>query len=367
MKNILLLHPKLLFYKIRIYNKLSRYLKRHNFNLFIWAHGAQDCGDNVLFTLIEEEMTLSRLSKIIKDYQIDIIVNILSGLTNVQFYLGSIIISKLMSKKIVYYGHGIDLRYQQNRKIFWKYYFQNFVHLFFDRIILYGEREKSHLWKINQNKVNVANNTLLLKGYREITRKPKAVIKEKLNITEKHVILFCGRIEPRKSLDIIINLFLGSNYDMNDIALVVVGPNISDRENLLVRKADNVYYLGAVYDRYDLGEIFSVSDIFCIPGHMGLGIVEAFYWGKPVLTLDVVHAPEIGYLKQGVNGFILNTEEDLYRKIKEIVANNALYESLSREARNTYLKEASIKNMFDGFLYALESTEKNRTNKYYKP
>jgi len=36
MKNILLLYPEMLFYKISIFNKLSAFLEKRGYNLIIW-------------------------------------------------------------------------------------------------------------------------------------------------------------------------------------------------------------------------------------------------------------------------------------------------------------------------------------------
>ena len=355
MKNILLLHPKLLFYKIRIYNQLRIYLEENDYNLVVWAEGKQNCDERIHFELISEEMNLKSLLKVIRKYEINYIVNILSGITKSFFYFISIVVAKKYSIKIIYYGHGIDLRYKRDKKMFWKYYLQNMIHFMFDRILLYSENEKANLWKIHQKKIYVARNTLLLEGYNKVRGRSKKKIKESLNIDEKYIILFSGRIQNRKRLDVIIKMFVSKKDKMRNIALVIVGPNMSSIDSLLVEKEKNMYYFGEVYDQDKIGELFHISDIYCIPGHMGLGIVEAFYWGKPVLTLDVAHAPEIMYLKQGINGYILKSDEELYDKIMNVLSDEVLYKKLSTGARSTYLKEANIENLFNGFLNALNS------------
>jgi len=47
-----------------------------------------------------------------------------------------------------------------------------------------------------------------------------------------------------------------------------------------------------------------------VPGHVGLGLNQAFYWGLPAITEKGLQPPEIQYLKPGRNGFMVG-ENDL--------------------------------------------------------
>ncbi len=37
---------------------------------------------------------------------------------------------------------------------------------------------------------------------------------------------------------------------------------------------------------------------------------EAAFWGLPVVLLDGFHAPEIYYMKSGINGYLAKDEND---------------------------------------------------------
>ena len=77
------------------------------------------------------------------------------------------------------------------------------------------------------------------------------------------------------------------------------------------------------------------------------------FWGIPVVVLNRIHAPEIIYLKQGENGFIVDSEAELKIKICEICENRELHDRLSAAARHTYETEMQIENMFQGFIDAI--------------
>jgi glycosyltransferase involved in cell wall biosynthesis len=144
---------------------------------------------------------------------------------------------------------------------------------------------------------------------------------------------------------------------LSGIALLIVGPGISAENLAKIKKKNNIHYLGPVYDEDKMSEIFYMSDVFCIPGAIGLGFVEAFYWGKPVITMDVTHGPEVFYLNNGSNGYIVNTEDQLQEKIIRVLGDKFLYAQLSSSARQTFIQNASLEKMFQGFYDVLSSLD----------
>ena len=78
MKNILLLHPSLLFYKIPIYNKLSEELARNGYRLIIWFTDIQTKQEKVRFqNLGELKINLKTYFRILNEHKIDYVINIL--------------------------------------------------------------------------------------------------------------------------------------------------------------------------------------------------------------------------------------------------------------------------------------------------
>jgi glycosyltransferase involved in cell wall biosynthesis len=100
-----------------------------------------------------------------------------------------------------------------------------------------------------------------------------------------------------------------------------------------------------------------MSDVFCIPGDVGLGLNEAFYWGLPVVTEDGLQPPEIHYLIDGRNGFIVpeNDIKELKEKILLLLNNDGMREQFSKHAKEDILREANIEKMFNGFLECVKT------------
>jgi glycosyltransferase involved in cell wall biosynthesis len=118
-------------------------------------------------------------------------------------------------------------------------------------------------------------------------------------------------------------------------------------------------YLGEVHDpgNVTISKLFKMADIFCLPGHVGLGLNQAFFWGLPVVTEDGGQPPEIHYLVDGRNGFLVpnNDVEDLKRKVQYLLADDDTRRAFSVRAREDILREGSVEQMFNGFKQCIEA------------
>ena len=356
MKNVLLLHQKLLFYRVPIYNRLSRYLDRHGFHLTVWYDGVEPQGKTVRFDTIDIPLSVKNYRRVLKERKISTVITFLNRQTKgILFYLSVILYARLSGRKIVYYGHGLNLNRRESR---FELLIANLILLLFNRIIIYSPAEKRFLWKRNRAKVSVAYNTLDMEGRRELVTESRETIKKKYGIGEDFTVLFSGRIQPRKRLDMLIDIFTGRFKDRRDLGLVIVGPGLPPELEERLKSVSNIHYLGPVYDTRSISEIFSAADLFCIPGHLGLGVVEAFYWGLPVLTASRMHAPEYYYLKEGVNGLTLSDEKELAQTLEELARDRERVRRMSQEARETFLREARIERMLEGYLEAIKEAER---------
>jgi len=356
MKNVLLLHQKLLFYRIPIYNRLSAFLERRGFHLTVWYDGIAPQGETVDFDTLEVPMTRRNYRRILEERNISTVVNFLNRKTKgIFFYLYAVLYARLSGRKTVYYGHGLNLDRRENPL---ELLAANLILLLFDRIILYSPAEKRYLGKRNRGKVSIAYNTLDMEGRAELVTESREEIKKKYGMGEEFIVLFSGRIEPRKRLDMLVDIFTTTFKDRRDVGLVIVGPGLSSKLESRLTAASNIHYLGPVYDTRSISEVFSAADLFCIPGHLGLAVVEAFHWGLPVLTATRRHAPEYYYLKEGINGLTLNGERELAQTLEELARDRERVRRMSEEARKTFLEEARVERMLEGYLAALEGAER---------
>ncbi|MBL4852254.1 MAG: glycosyltransferase [Gammaproteobacteria bacterium] len=173
---------------------------------------------------------------------------------------------------------------------------------------------------------------------------------------EEKVILFISRLVPYKKLDLLLQLFC----EESGVAVVVVGPGIEEKQAKLINETPHYYYLGAKYGR-EINEIYNMGDVFSTPGHIGLALIQAFFWGKPVVLLNTRHAPEIFYMKNGKNGYLVESSRELKEKILYLLRNEEVCNEFSRNARDTIDRDADISKMFGGFREAVDyCTNKNQ-------
>jgi glycosyltransferase involved in cell wall biosynthesis len=250
-----------------------------------------------------------------------------------------------------------------------RYHIFNYIHSLCDGLILYSQKGFDWIKPQNHYKAFVANNTINFNDFPDIVQS-KEQIKKELGIPFKKVVLFVGRMDVnsgRKKVDHLIEIFRHLNRD--DVGLVIVGSGLCETLKAQMNKA-NTLYLGEVYDPQNLqiGRIFKMADICAIPGHVGLGLNQAFFWGLPVVTEQGFQPPEIEYLKDGSNGFIVpeNDLQALREKIIYLIDNDEVRDIFSKNARADILREASIEGMFAGFRDCVEFIISNRNLKNHK-
>lgn len=344
MKKVLLISNKVMHYRSHIYNAFFYMFAKQGYEFHVLSNDYQQVDFPIRYYKHELPFSSWRYMKAINDIKPDVCINFLhlkdKMIIPLTFYC------LMRGVPMIYWNHGINIK-TPDAKL--KNSIFHFIHTISSAIILYSENQLKYLSKQNQKKTFIAHNTLDFSDVnKDVLRSPEEV-KAAYGIKEKRVVLYISRILPYKGLDILLKLF----KDTPDIGLVIVGGGISEEQRKIVNAHSNYYYLGEKYGN-DVDEIYQMGDVFSTPGHIGLALNQAMYWGKPVVVLNRIHAPEICYLHQGKNGFIVNSEEELRNTILKLCKDDVLLNKLSKEARATYENEMKIENMFEGFRKAVE-------------
>ena len=102
-------------------------------------------------------------------------------------------------------------------------------------------------------------------------------------------------------------------------------------------------------------DLLSAADIYCIPGAVGLSIVDAFHCGLPLVTEEGDESAEMMYLKDGRNGFIVPRGDipALADKLLLLLDNDELRKRFSNEARREISENGHIDKLCEGFRDAL--------------
>lgn len=251
----------------------------------------------------------------------------------------------LHRKRIILWGQGISVkRYlQEEKKPDWKLKWQIALA---DGVWIYTEKEAEQWRKIFPNKPIVAlNNTLTGAGemteYRPV--KSKKELKRKYKITQEIVLIFCARFENNYRRTDLLEEAIG-RLDAGKYGFIIIGAGKNKPD---FSRYDNVYDFGAVYDNSIKQELFCVADLYFQPGWVGLSIVEAMAYGKPICTFirseETKQCVEYSYIKEGENGLVFRGMDDCINRIVSLSQEDI--ERMGENARNLVSQSLTPQNM----------------------
>jgi glycosyltransferase involved in cell wall biosynthesis len=333
-------------YRVAVYNYLHRRFAQSGVELVVRASSLQPENENRIdfdlaeipfkFSLYRDE--INRL----KPQAVILFLHIKDPIT-----LPLVHWLRLKGIPSIYWTHGGNLSDPGNRL---SAMMHRYMHQVCNRVLLYSEDQMGLVRRGLHHKVFVANNTLNFEEFPEITGSPEE-IKQDLGIPFKKVVLAVGRMEiggGRKKIDRLVDIF--GTMEGTEHGLVVVGSGVS-QEIRARMNPENTIFMGPVHDPETINRVFFASDVFCLPGFMGLGLNQAFHWGLPVVTEAGVHPPEFGYLEDGVNGYVVpeNDVEALKGRLVSLLENDETRKRMSENAKQVSREEASMERMFSGF------------------
>jgi L-malate glycosyltransferase len=346
-KVLLINQEKIPHYRVGVYNHLSDYLRKKGYALTVVSEGTQPGNtDPVEFEHSEIRLSFLGLARLIRELDPKVIIY---WVRLRHLYLFPLILwIKVLRKKAIYWGHGSDLR--RTGMMWLKRSANNLEYFLSDALLLYGEHQRRHLRRGFHSKTFIANNTLCFDRYRGgIVDRKKCLAK--YNIATTRNIICMGRMQRRKRLEDLLAAF--SLLNRQDTGLILVGP---DTDGILGGiQGENIYKLGPIYGSDGL-DLLSSADVFCLPGAVGLSIVDAFYCGLPLVTEEGDESPEIMYLKDGVNGFVVPKGDvrQLALRLGRLLADDQLRAEFSRQARNEITTNGHIDTMCQGFCDAVD-------------
>ena len=136
---------------------------------------------------------------------------------------------------------------------------------------------------------------------------------------EELTILFIGRLIPSKRIEDVLQYYIALKLKFNQLKLEIIGDGPEQHfVKSALNKDSNIIWHGTLVDESKIAPIMARSSVVFIPGLSGLSINHAFAYGRPYITLKAdKHGPEISYLENGENGYIL---EDNIQESTTIIA-----------------------------------------------
>lgn len=306
----------------------------------------------------------SRMYSFLFSYRPDVVISVFNvGNLNIYFLF---LLKYILNFKIVLWSFGYD----PDRGFDPENKFADKIRLKLsekaDAVIFYWEKGKDEISKYT-NKTGhffVAPNTIDTTKLIEIKSKFDIAGKEKLKleleVKEKFHFIFIGRLVKEKEVDTLIKAFSRLEKEIPDCRLSIIGDG-PESEKLKQLSADlnvmNIHFLGEIINDETTGKWIYISDAFVLPGRLGNSVVQSFCFATPVISQDkkFTHCEGIVYLKNGVNGFLVEDQNiaELAVKMKTIISDEKLLNSFKFNAFETALNDCSIEKMIEGYEEAI--------------
>jgi glycosyltransferase involved in cell wall biosynthesis len=175
-----------------------------------------------------------------------------------------------------------------------------------------------------------------------------------LEMKSQPVILFIGRLQARKRLDILLRACAALPAELQPRLWVVgEGPTREEYEQLAAAIYPQAEFLGARRGA-ELSPLFAQADLFVLPGTGGLAVQEAMAAGLPVIvaagdgTQENLVRPENGWQIQP------DSPDALVQALRVALSDRERLRQMGQASYRIVKDEINIEAMVDVFLQAIE-------------
>jgi len=200
---------------------------------------------------------------------------------------------------------------------------------------------------VDENQIEIVPNGINVSDFKNLPT--KGIFKRKYGIKEdEKIILFLGRINKIKGIDLLISAFFDLIQKFQNVKLVIVGPDDGFRSTLERQIKDLtienlVVFTGPLYE-HDKLEAYVDADVYVLPSRYEMfpnTVLEACVCGSPVIVTD----------KCGISDIVDNTFGYTVIFNKEILS-NSMYKILSDENLAKKFSETGVKLVKESFEWA---------------
>ena len=145
-------------------------------------------------------------------------------------------------------------------------------------------------------------------------------LRMQLGVGQGPVGVFIGSMGPQKRLPFLVEALDRLHARIPGFSFVFAGRGRMHQEvDAVAASRAWVHRLGTVHGP-DLARVLALADVMLMPGWLGLAVVDAFAAGVPVVTsASGLHPPEVEYLRDGVNGLLVDDGGDVKRYVTAVV------------------------------------------------
>ena len=262
----------------------------------------------------------------------------------------------LGGKKVAFFGHGKTPPYSPSQGFLdrWKRFWIPKVHWWF----AYTEGVADIVAETGfpRERITVFNNSIdtsaILQEMDTVAVSDLDEVRKELNINSENIGIYIGGMYKNKRLDFLIDAALLIREKVPDFELLLIGAGEdAPIAETAAKKHEFIHYLGPKFG-IEKTKLAMISKVFLMPGLVGLAIIDAFAYKLPMVTTSVdYHSPEIDYLKDGVNGVIVDEHDSplaYANAVLELLKGDSFRDKIIAQSQED-AKYYTIENMADRF------------------
>lgn len=247
---------------------------------------------------------------------------------------------------IVLQAHGSVMRIVERKGIKWLY-----DQVWGDKLLTnasafialsHSEAEAHQRMGVAKAKIHVLPNGVDLEKFKDLPKKGE-FRKKYLIKADERVILYLGRLHKSKGIDLLIEAFADLTSQMENVTLVLVGPDGGFKRDLLnlIRNQnilDKVQFTGLVSE-WDKYAAFIDSDVFVTPKFYGFPITfaESCACGLPIVTTD--EGDSLDWIDNFAGFSVHYNRTELCNAICRILQENSVRDLFSKQCRSLVMSQ----------------------------
>ncbi len=208
----------------------------------------------------------------------------------------------------------------------------------------YSAQKIVQLYDVDEKKIRIVPNGVDIQRFKPVEDSEK--VKEGICGNSKHIIIFVGRLIPRKGLHFLIKAAKHVTQENKDVMFLVVGDGPLKNHLISYSKkvgvSNNFTFLGDVDDK-TLPSLYNCSDLLVLPSvqeGQGISLLEAQATAKPVVAFNVSAVNEVVIDKE--TGLLVKPDShELANAILQLLSNRSLREKMGRYGRDFVQKNFS--------------------------
>lgn len=272
-------------------------------------------------------------------------------------------LSVFRPKRLAFWGHGRNMQSARVRglkekfkrwlttKVDWWFAYTSIT-----KAVVVDAGFQSEKITVLDNAVDAGALRVLISGFKDAD---KVNISRRLDVVPGCVGVFIGSLYKDKRLDFLIEAAVIVRECIPSFSLLIVGDGPEfDAVKKAAKDRTWIKVLGTCYS-HEKAEVLAVADVILNPGLVGLGILDSFAAGVPMVTTDCgIHSPEISYLRDSENGLITaNSVADFANAVVGLLTSPEVMQCLRRGAQadaDIYTVERMTDNFCGGIVTCLD-------------